>query len=125
MSESGNEGAREAERKAAERERHEKTVSEVMETLRAADFLRPGEYLKLLPPEEGAKECVVCCETTILGDKKSVAERTERFGAGDPLSDALEAAGYRVVVDYDQEKSDATFDCLRYSLYEKEKLGAE
>lgn len=107
----------------AERERHEKAMHSVIDRFRNPEFafLRPGERIDPLPLEEGAKDCVACCETTILGDKKSVAERTERFGAGDPLSDALEAAGYRVVVDYDQEKSDATFDCLRYSLYEKEK----
>ena len=120
MSESEN-AAREAEMMRAERERHEKTVNEVMDTLRAADFLRSGEYLKLLPLEEGAIDCVASCETTILGDKKSIAERTEKFGAGDPLSDALEKAGYRVVVDYDQEKSTGDVDCLRYSLYEKAK----
>ncbi len=124
-SESGNE----AEAKRADLERHQETINKVVELLRektspdGQKFLRAerGESLESLPPEKGAENCVACCETTRLGDKESVAEMTRQFGVGDPLSDALEAAGYRVVVDYDQEKSDGEFDCLRYSLYEKEK----
>ena len=122
MSESAHEAARDAEAKRADRERHEKIVNGVMDALRSVGFLRPGETLKSWLPDENVSETWVArCETTILGDKESVAERSKQFGTGDPLSNALEKAGYRVVVDYDQEKSDGTFDCLLYSLYEKDK----
>lgn len=134
MSESGNDAARETEMMRVERERHEKAVIKVIISLEEKTSIdeesgeekkyvrsERGERITLLPLEEGAKDCVACCEAVILGDKESVPERTKDFGARDLVSDALEAAGYRVVVDYDHEKSTGDVDCLRYSLFEKAK----
>ena len=122
MSES-EKGHGEAEVAAAERERHEQKINEVIERLNRLGYVRRGEWLGYSFPEDPTRQkWLVRLETRTLGDQASVDERKKQFpGEPDMVTTILRETGYRVDVDYDMEKSDSKIDHLVYNLYEDEK----
>lgn len=101
----------------SDRERHETAIGAVIDRLRGEGYFRDGETTELVFPEPGVTEkWVARCDTKAFMNAAPDPERKKRFPSADPLYDALVAAGYKVDVWPDWEKSDDDFFHVEYRL---------
>ncbi len=118
----------------ASREKHEATLTRLIEDLLEGGYFREGEDATLHFPEagflgnpwkkpdgswrEGFGKAVALCETTSLVNPPANAERNARYPRGDHFEKALRAAGYLLDVWLDYNDSTTDVDVVNYYIYE-------
>jgi hypothetical protein len=81
------------------RERHERVVGRVLETLRGEGYFHDGESATLVfPPEGKESKWAVRVDVKALFDPPTSAEYKTKFPSSDTLLDRLVAEGYSVDV---------------------------